>query len=438
MAQLISRRSVIAGLGLGLALPAIVRADQPTDADVVVIGAGAAGLAATKHIRSQGHSAILLEARDRIGGRTFTETSSLGVPYDQGAHWLHNAHVNPFMEIAEQQGKALHAAPLDNIRLLENGQVDPEALENFADGMAALERRLFWNTIWRGDFPASRIGLDNPWQRGAADMMAFTMAVDTDQLSIDDFMTLEGGDDYVVDGGYGALVTDGYADIDARLGHAVRTVRWQQANRVEIVGDFGTLTAKSVIITVPTTVLAEEAVQFDPPLPDAKRQSFEDLRNGHFFKVGMRLAEPIDGMPEYAFDIGLARSGQTIGFYFDQQYPVAKMIASGSHAQELADLPRAELFSSASEMLGAFAGSNAMASIEAHTTHDWTNDPFAQGAYSVRALGADSAREDYAAPVEDRLFFAGEAAGGALAVTVAGAHQSGIAAADAAIASLAG
>lgn len=101
----ISRRGVVAGLGLGLAAPAIARAARPVDTDVVVIGAGAAGLAAARSLRRAGRRVIVLEARTRIGGRAFTDRTALGAPFDRGAHWLHSAEDNPFLAEARRLGR---------------------------------------------------------------------------------------------------------------------------------------------------------------------------------------------------------------------------------------------------------------------------------------------------------------------------------------------
>ena len=426
----LSRRGFLAASALALSAPLVATAKTPTDFDTVVIGAGAAGLAAARRLRDRRRSFVVLEARDRVGGRAFTERASLGLPYDQGAHWLHNAHQNPFMDIATDLGRSLVLSPLADARFFDNREPGPNGAVELERASTRLVWRLGWNSLWRRDFAPTRIGLKDRWQRAAADLAAFTMAVDVDKLSFDDFATLDAGDDYVVAGGYGQLVVDHAVGIPVRLNHAVRKIRWGAHDRVEVSGDFGTVTARNCIITLPTSVLASDAIVFEPALPPAKRQSFEDLRGGDFFKVGMRVSQIPTDLPEYCFDIGHARAGRGLAFHFDQLDPIVTMISSGSFARELAGLHRTELFAFARSELTHVTDKQVAQSVERFTTHDWRGDRFAQGAYSVCRVGASSARADYAEPVSDRLFFAGEAAGGDMAVTVAGAHNSGLAAAD--------
>src|SRR4051794_25644860 len=121
----ITRRSFVAGAA---SAAAIHGARAATDADIVVVGAGAAGLAAAKQIRAAGHSAIVLEARSRIGGRAFTDTS-LGAPFDAGAEYIHWAERNPMRRIADEWGVPLKDDDTDGGRfmVLRDGQPLSEA-----------------------------------------------------------------------------------------------------------------------------------------------------------------------------------------------------------------------------------------------------------------------------------------------------------------------
>lgn len=424
-----SRRSILLGGALTLALPAVLRAQPLHDYDAVIVGAGAAGLAAAKTLKNAGRSFIVLEARNRRGGRAYTEATSLGVPFDQGAHWLHNAHLNPFMAIAKRLGRELRASSVSDIRFFEDGTKIAAGYTDFEKGATKVERRLGLRSLWRGDFAATDLDLSDPWQRAAADVAAFSMAVDLDEMSVDDFASLEAGDDYVVSGGFGRLVVDNSRDIDVRYDHVVKRISWGAHGRVEVAGDFGGLSAGACIITVPSPVLAATGIAFDPILPDHKINAFRDLSGGHFMKVGMRLTRPLEGLPEYTFDIAKARRGQAVAFHFDQKMPIATMIVSGRHAADLAGLAKRDLFDLAQSELSRVAGRQVAQGVSAATSHDWSADPFARGAYSVRRIGADTARRDYAETIADKLYFAGEAAGRGLTVTVAGAHVSGIEAA---------
>ena len=92
-------------------LSAPKRALQSSDVDVVVVGAGAAGLSAARTLTEKGHSVAVLEARSRIGGRAFTESNTFGVPYDHGCHWLHDESSNPWVKYGQDHGFDLYPAP---------------------------------------------------------------------------------------------------------------------------------------------------------------------------------------------------------------------------------------------------------------------------------------------------------------------------------------
>ncbi len=425
----LSRRGVLLGAAAALAAPLIVRAANASDFDVVIVGAGAAGLAAAKTLRSAGLSAVVLEARNRVGGRAYTDRAALGVPFDQGAHWLHNAHINPFMDVAARLGREVRKSPLSDIQFFHEGTPVSGGVAAFERASGRLERKLIWNSLWRGDFAMTDLSLDDRWQRAVGDISALAMATDLDTMSVDDFAGLAAGDDYVVAGGFGQLVVDHAGSLDVRLGHAVTRIIWHTAGGVSVAGPFGTVTAGACIVTVPTSVLAAGRIAFDPPLPDRKMAAFDNLRCGDFLKVGMRLDRAMTDLPEYAFDIAKAGRGEMIGFHFQRDQPVATMILSGSFANDFSGVPRRDLFELARRELAMVAGASVAGSVTAFTSYDWSADPQSLGAYSVRRIGADTARADYAAPIADKLYFAGEAAGRELAVTVAGANRSGIEAA---------
>lgn len=424
----LSRRSFAASAAAAIASPALARAAGPTDVDVAIVGAGAAGLAAALDLRAAGRSALILEARSRIGGRAFTESARLGLPYDHGAHWLHSAHVNPFVDIAKALGRETRPSPTSDLLFTEDGRPSPReaALAAFDAAGERVEAEI-GSRLALGDFPMAAVEALGPWERTVARVAAFTMATDSDRLSAEDFAGLEAGDDLVVEGGYGALVAAAGREAPVRLGAAVSRIRWGEAGRVTLEGAFGALSARACIVTAPPAVLAAGGIAFDPPLPPEKAAALAALEGGRFMKTGLRIARPMTETPEYVFDMAAAARGEAAVIHLDRRLPLATVIVAGRHAAELADAGATEAH--ARETLAAFAPE---ARIEAATTTDWSADPFAMGAYSVVPVGGLLARAAYAEPVAERLFFAGEAAGGALAVTVAGAHLSGIEAARAA------
>lgn len=426
----ISRRGVVAGLGLGLAAPAIARAARPVDTDVVVIGAGAAGLAAARSLRRAGRRVIVLEARRRIGGRAYTDRTALGAPFDRGAHWLHSAEDNPFLAEARRLGRRTWVSGEDGIAIYRQGRPLTDGDERLERAIAQLERRAGLRGLLGQDFPLSAAAGDE-MQQAAAAFAAFTMATDSNRLSAQDYGALAGGEDEVVEGGYGRLLADLYAEVPVRTGQTVRRIDWRQRDRVTISGEFGALEARRVVITIPPPVLAAGAVAFDPPLPPQRQAALAALEGGRFVKVGLRLDGATPQAPEFAFDLDAALGGRTSALYLERRSPVATVIFSGSHARELSAAGAQALTDAARQVLAAVRGAQALRQVQATTVADWSADPLARGAYTVARIGEADARERYAEPLAGRLFFAGDSAASPYAITVMGARRSGEAAAAA-------
>lgn len=428
-----SRRALMAAGAAWMGAPAIVRAARPVEADVVVIGAGAAGLAAARALRAGGRRVVVLEARNRIGGRAHTDTSALGLPFDRGAHWLHSAEVNPFLADARRLGRRTWLSGADGLTLLRAGRPLKDGEAQLEAAMAQLERRVVRRSLLGVDFALGQAAGDE-LQQVAAEYAAFTLATDRDRLSVQDFGALADGEDYVVEGGFGQLVADLAADVPVRTGHGVQKIDWRASDRVRVLGAFGALDARQVVITVPPPVLASGAIAFDPPLPVLRQAALDALQGGAFIKVGLRLDRPLTQAPEFAFDMDAALRHETTALYVDPRLPLATVIFSGRHARTLSRAGPGALTAAGREALVAMLGSSLQGRITATTVADWTSDPFALGAYSVVKVGQARARQVYGTPIDHRLFFAGDSDGKAYAVTVMGARRSGEAAARAILA----
>lgn len=431
MPMKLSRRGFLSGAAVFVAAPAVVRgAAAAVDADVVVVGGGVAGLAAAGRLGAAGRRVVVLEARGRIGGRAFTDEAALGVPFDRGAHWLHNADVNPFRADAARLGRRTWPSPADDMLVLRDGRPLADGAASLWSAMAALERRAWLRGIVGSDF-ALGTAARGEMQQAAADLAALTMATDADRLSARDYETLAEGEDYVVEGGLGRLVADLGAAIPVRTGHVVRRIDWTGAGEVAVAGDFGTVRARRVVVTVPPPVLAGGAIRFDPPLPGDRQAALAALEGGRFVKVGFRLDAPLSEVPEYVFDIGRALRGEAAGLYLDRRLPLATVIFAGSHAEAVLRGGAAALEAAGRQALTDALGAAVAARVSRATSTDWSADPLSGGSYTVLRLGAAGAREAYGRPIDDRLFFAGDSAAGPYAVTVMGARQSGEAAATA-------
>ena len=419
----LSRRLFLAAGTASLASPFLARPAIAADLDCVVVGAGASGLAAARSLQGAGLRIAVLEARDRIGGRAWTDEAPLGLPFDQGAQWLHAAEANPFMAVAETLGRTTHPSPLEDMRVLRGGRPVADGPARLEEGASDLEWALGWRMLLRGDFAVGAVPASDEWMEVAARFLSFTMATDPDALSVDDVAAFADGEDRMVEGGLGRLVADYGAQVPVRLGAAVDRVAWDEGGGVTVSGPFGAVSARAAIVTIPTGVLRDGRVRFEPELPPATRAAIEALPMGRFAKIGLRLAAPLEGQPEYAFDIERALRGEAVGLHLHPRLPLATAIVAGAHADAVARMGPREREAMAVEALR--EALDVAPEVIASAHYDWSSDPFALGAYSVQAIGPGDPRSDYAEPVGERLFLAGDAARTAHPISVGGAHESG-------------
>lgn len=428
MPALLSRRTFAAGLAGVLSAPAVLRADTVTDTDVVVIGSGVAGLTAADHLMRQGIETTVLEARDRIGGRAWTDSQSLNLPFDQGAHWIHNAEVNFFADRAREFGLPLQEASTDNRVLHFQGEMldQAEAGRLFRRAEGRLTRRMIARAVFGGDTAISSFQNHDPWQNGLIGIAAFSMAANPSEISFDDLSTLEDGEERTVQGGYGALIARVFAQVPVRLSHSVSAMDWSRSGTVRVSGNWGTLSARRAIVAVPPTVLAAGAIRFSPALPVERQETLASFLTGQFLKVGLRVGLPTSALAEYHADLADLAGDRREIVVADRFDPLLTLITSGDTARDLAVEPLAARKEYAAEKTAALLGSDLANNIIAATSHDWASDPYAMGSYSALRPGSVGAREGFVEPLADVIHFAGDAAPTPYAVTAYGAYLSGL------------
>jgi monoamine oxidase len=415
---------------------------RPVDVEVAVIGGGAAGLAAAAELRARGIEALVLEARDRLGGRAWTDAGPLGVPFDRGASFIHAVEQgNPWADIALAAGEALLPDP--RRRLLLEGGVAVDAAA--ADACAAAAER-----AWAGIAEAVRLGRrcpiadllprDSPTDHWIAALIGpWLSGVDTTELDPEDFIAARDGEDWLVPGGYGRLVARFGAGLPARLGCPVAGLR-TGAGMVAVETPHGTLRAAHAIVTVPLGVLAAGRIRFDPPLPAAVTAALGALPMGSLMKVGLAFDGDPFGQGDTFYLLGRPASERAI-LYLARPFgqDTAMAFVGGSLARELARLAPAELQAAVTAPLVAALGAGVRNRIRACLVADWQHDPWALGSYAVARPGMAHARAALRTPFSERVLYAGEAAAtDGWHGTVAGAYMSGRSAARALAARLSG
>ncbi len=409
-----------------------------------MIGAGVAGLTAAKALHDRGHRVVVLEARDRIGGRTFTTRVGTAT-VDLGAAWYHGVDGNPVAEFADELGIERRLQELDWELLFDEvlgRTIGDEEWEAIAATLAqvggpftrsrgvsiaeALDRA--FADLGQGIGPrGARFELEAIYGSygGPLDRLGTTAAFDGEDRSF-------GGGDQVPDGGYVRVVEALAAGLDIRLGVPVERVE-QGEDGVRIVAGGREFRGSHGIVTVPLGVLQGGAIEFDPPLSEPRREAIERLGMGSFEKVVAVFDEPF-WRPEVVTGFGYLT-----GFGPDRVFPdwvdmtefagaptLVCMYAGRAAERAQASAPAERIAEEGVAVLRRIFGERFRAPTAVHAT-GWTVDPFARGSYSYIPVGVDAdAQRALGGREGERLLFAGEATSVEAYQTVTGAFLSGL------------
>jgi monoamine oxidase len=418
------------------------------DCDVVVIGAGVAGLSAATALRRAGRGAVVLEAAGRIGGRAWTAYPEAlgGVWFDMGAIWFHDAERNPLTPIALAAGDALlRSDALRTERTFVGGRLATEAeLADYADAWprfeAAAERLM---QPGMPDVPLSAVTgslPDDPWAATVESWEGSVIcAVDADDFSLLDWKrNVLGGSNLVPAGGIGAFVARRLGEgLDIRLDTRVARVCWGGVDgQVRVESDRGTLTARSCIVTVSTGVLRARGIAFEPALPVSVQECLHALPMGLATKVALRAggADRLGVPPYCSVDRQVGRDGDLLVpiqcWPHGRDY-VHGWIGGGTAWALAREGDAAAVAFMRGELRRVFGGrADALFDGAASVVTGWGDDPLVLGSYAYASPGNADARAQLAEPVGGgHLMFAGEACHIGYAGTLAGAWLSGEAAA---------
>ncbi|MDI4663888.1 FAD-dependent oxidoreductase [Xanthobacter autotrophicus] len=412
------------------------------ETDVVVIGAGAAGLAAGTRLRAAGIAFRIIEAASSPGGRAATDFTTLGVPFDLGCHWLHDARANPFTALAARLGFRV-GANNPNPRLLHLGTrfaTTAERAEADAEVDAVFEAVIAAGLAGRDTAASAAMAPPGRFGPLARHWLELMSAAGPDAISTVDFASYHDTDDnWPVLDGYGALVLAAAGALPVTLDCPVTRVDRSGA-RLRLETMQGTLTCRAAIIAVSTAVMASGRLAFAPALPPDLAEAFAALPLGFAEKVALLFEDDVFGVPERtavdAIDPGHpARAGASV-LLRPGGVPAALIHVAGPEAQAIAADGEGALVTFALDVLGSAFGSALKAKVKRSRVTRWADMPYIGGAYSCALPGRAALRARLHEPLDGRIFFAGEALGRAAFSTCHGAHLSGLAAADAALAAL--
>ncbi len=419
------------GTGLAVLFPQSVFGATSADYDVVVIGAGAAGLAAARSLTKLGKNVMLVEASHRIGGRAHTDFAIFGVPYDVGAHWLHNGSLNPYYKYAKSEGFDIYPAP-ENYRLFygSNEEADNDQLTMLWNDVDELSAAIGRASKSGRDVPPSSVTehVNGRWSNTAKFVLGpWSMGKDFDDFSTTDWWNSEDGQDNFCSSGYGTLVAHYGKGIDVSLNTPVHKVDWS-GQGVVVESARGKLKSKVVIITVSTGVLASNQIKFVPELPEEKHESFNEISMGAYDHIALQFSQDVFGVGSDGYLIfEIDEDGKGFGTLANSAGSgLAYCDVGGSWARELQTEDEAFKIDYALLQLKNLLGSH----IERHyikgSATAWGLNPLTLGAYASARPGSYKMREVLRQPVGERVFFAGEACHPSIWATVGGAHLSGV------------
>jgi len=436
---MIDRRTVIAA-ALTAALPLRrAGAAMPREVEVVVVGAGAAGIGAARRLAAAGRSVVVLEAGNRIGGRCVTDTTLFGRPCDLGAHWLHGAALTPFREFARDLGVRLTTTGGEESLWAGRRRASDGEIDAYSEGIEAFTRAIQ---------EAGRQGIDvaasEMLPRGlgpVADLVAFAVGPqdcgkDLDHISTLDFARSREGTDRLVAGGYGAFLARLAGGLPIETGVAVTRID-RTGPRIAVETSAGRIEAAAVIVTASTDALAGGGIRFDPPLPSDQEDALAGLTLGVYERVILEIpGNPFRFRPDE--DVFFVRPGKRtlrLAANVDGGDLVYADVA-GSFAGELVAAGERAMIDFAQSMLVETFGAEARKAVGRRHATAWRRERFIGGSFSCAEPGHGNDRSILRRPLDGRIWLAGEATHPTLWGTVGGAFLEGERAATEALAVL--
>jgi monoamine oxidase len=407
----------------------------PREADIVVIGAGAAGIAAARRIMAANRRVIVVEAASQPGGRCLTDSATFGVPFDRGARWMYNPDSNPMIRLARAAGFEIAAAPPgQKIRV---GRRNARAGET-EEFLAALVRanRAIDEASRRADIScASVLPKDLGDWASTAEFVLGPNATGKDLKEVSTVDKARGGDRNAA-----IACRQGLGNLLAKLGEQVPLALSTPASRVAWSGrdvsvdtPAGKIAARAAVITVSSNVLSAGEIKFTPELPKRHLDAAAKLSLGSYDRIALQLAgNPLQlGRDEVLVE--QSNSARTALLFANMAgSSLCSIDVAGSFGRDLSAQGEKAMVAFAAEWLGKLFGSDAASAVRKSSATNWNAAPFTLGAMSSAVPGGQLSRKILTEPI-GCMMLAGEATHETLWGTVDGAWESGERAAEAAL-----
>jgi monoamine oxidase len=411
-------------------------APLPREADIVVIGAGAAGIAAARRIAAANRKVIVVEAASQIGGRCITDSTTFDVPFDRGARWMHNPDTNPMIKLARAAGLDISSSPLGQKIRIGRRNARAGETEEFLAALVRANRAIDDASRGKADVScASALPKDLGDWAGTAEFVLganFTGKDLKDVSVVDKARAQERNAAIACRQGLGTLIAKLGEQVPVSLSTPASHIAWSGRDvTVETPG--GKIAARAAVITVSSNVLAAGNIKFTPDIPKRQLDAAAKLGLGSYDRIVLSLPGNPLGLSRDDVIIEQSNSTRTAMLFANLGgSSLCAIDVAGSFGRDLSAQGEKAMADFAVEWLTKLFGSDAAAAVKKTSATRWNSAPYALGAMSVAAPGGQPSRKILAEPV-GCMFLAGEATHETLWGTVDGAWDSGERAAEAAL-----
>lgn len=435
--RLLNRRSFLAASAALAAAPALGAVPKSGNVDVVVVGAGAAGIAAARRLAGAGRRFALVEAADKVGGRCVTDTRIFGVPFDRGAHWIHLPDTNPVAKLAAQAKLEVYPAPPGQSLRVGRRRAREGEMESFLSGLVRSGRAIADASRAKADVSCAQVLPKElgEWRQTVEFVLGpLGISKDLAEVSAYDAARLPERDtEAFCRQGYGALLAKLAEGLPVQLSSPVTAIDWARPG-VTVESSRGTFTARAVIMTASTGVLTGGVMKFRPALPKRQLDALAKLSLGSLDHIALELEGNPLGLRADDLVFEQAAGNRTAALLANVSGTSLCLVdVGGRFGKALAAQGEAAMVAFATDWLANLYGADIKKAVKRTSATQWSKEPFALGASSAAAPGAQAGRKLLMEPLNNRIWLAGEAVHETLWGSVNGAWESGERAADAVI-----
>jgi monoamine oxidase len=411
-------------------------APLPREADIVVIGAGAAGIAAARRIMAANRRVIVAEAASQVGGRCLTDTATFELPFDRGARWMHNPETNPMIRLARNAGLDVSSAPLGQKIRIGRRNARAGETEEFLAALVRANRAIDEASRGKADLAcASVLPKDlGDWAATAEFVLGANAAgKDLKDISvIDKARAQERNAAIACRQGLGTLIAKLAEQVPLALSTPANRITWSGRD-VTVETPAGKIIARAAVITVSSNVLTAGNIKFTPEIPKRQLDAAAKLSLGSYDRIALQLPGNPLGLARDDIIIEQSSSARTALLFANMGgSSLCSIDVAGSFGRDLSGQGEPAMVAFAVEWLTKLFGSEIASAVKKASATRWNFAPFALGAMSSAMPGGQPSRKILTEPI-GCMFLAGEATHETLWGTVDGAWESGERAAEAAL-----